>query len=91
MFIINLLQNHGVRLGSESADLQPGISRACTRLLNNRARQGRTGASARLPEGSRSSAGAGEAERSRMPHRGCRASDWGWTTVLSEAKNKENK
>ena len=40
-------------------------------LLNNRARQGRTGASARLPGGSRSSAGAGEAERSRMPHRGC--------------------
>ncbi len=55
MFIINLLQNHGVRLGSESAGPQPGISRACTSLLNNRARQGRTGASARLLEGSRSS------------------------------------
>ena len=33
---------------------------------------GRTGASARFPGGNRSSAGAGEAKRSRMPHRGCR-------------------
>ena len=36
-----------------------------------KARQGRTGASVRFPGGNRSSAGAGVAQRSRMPHRGC--------------------
>ena len=37
----------------------------------DKALQGRTGASARFPEGNRSSAGAGGAKRSRMPRRGC--------------------
>ena len=52
--------------------------------------QGRTGTSARLPGGSRSSGGAGEAKRSRMPHRGCHEVTGGGQ-FLSEAKNKEDK
>jgi hypothetical protein len=32
MFIINPLQNHGVRLGSESAGPQAEINRACPYL-----------------------------------------------------------
>ena len=42
-----------------------------TPFTTTKARQGRTGASARFPGGNRGSAGAGRAKRSRMPRRGC--------------------
>ena len=57
--------------------------------MDGKARQGRTGASARLSEDSQSSAGAGEAQRSRMPRRGChrKVTGGGQTGFLQEILN----
>ena len=50
------------------------LTRGCHEVTgdwSDKALQGRTGASAMFPGGNISSVGAGEAKRSRMPHRGC--------------------